>query len=148
MIKFNRITEEIKTNKKIYKYSHKLGIMTLVCKPRLQSKIARERESQDSSAPPFFISQRNCVVSGPPVRRIWVSPCAPSALSSLLPLQQSQNHPRPASLFPAQPPPRQLFSPRKTFYTNGGSGGSLSRLEELRVMEPGCCLGPQPSPLR
>lgn len=84
MIKFNRITEEIKTNKEIYKYNHKLGIMTLVCKPRLRSKIARERESQASSAPPFFISQRNCVVSGPPVRRIWASGVTLCSLSPFL----------------------------------------------------------------
>lgn len=144
--------------------------MTLVYKPRLRQENCQfepspgcKAKSQEKENPrpltllcPSHFTKELCGVWAACQKRgLQVSPCAPSALSFLLPPQQSQNRPRPASLFPAQPPPRQPFSPhrqpfspRKTFYINGGSGGSLSRLEELRVMEPGCCLGPQPSPLR
>lgn len=35
-----------------------------------------------------------------------------------------------------------------TFCTSGDSGGSLNKLKEVRVTEPGCCQGPLPSLLR
>lgn len=86
MIKFKRITEEIKINKGKYKYNHKLGVVALVYKPRLRQEDCQFERKRITSlfCPALLISQRNCVVSGPPVRRSWASGVTLCSLSPFL----------------------------------------------------------------
>lgn len=83
----------------------------------------------------------------------WLSSgCSPPPQPPVLPffplLTPQQLWHQPPALLQPWSPPRHPCGQRMTFCTSGDSGGSLNKLKEVRVTEPGCCQGPLPSLLR
>lgn len=93
-----------------------------------------------------FLVQSKGICTGCPWFALLISPVPNLPFHPLLTPQQHQH--LPTSLLRAPSPLRHPCVQRMTFYTSGGSGGSLNGLEEGRVMEPGCYPGLLPPPLQ